>query len=1061
MTVLAEFAPARARPLPRAGNKTEARRKRDAAEELAAALARDLGGEVRFDTASRALYATDLSIYRQVPIGVVIPRDVADVEATVAACRARGVPILGRGCGTSLSGQTCNVAVVVDFSKYMNRILALDPDGRRAKVQPGVINDQLRDAAKRHGLTFAPDPATHAYCTLGGNIGNNSCGVHTVMGGKTVDNVEALDVLTYDGLRMQVGATGKEDFELIRYGGGRRAEIYSRLKDLADRYGDEIRRRYPDIPRRVSGYNLDELLPERGFHVARSLVGSEGTCALTLAATVRLLPWPERQVLLVIGYPDIASAADDVGELRRFGPIGLEAFDDHVVENMAKKGEHPPGKALLPRGRAWLLVEFGGGDVGEAVAQAKQAQTWLHRSRSLAEEARLLDAPKQQHQVWYIRESSIGASHIPGEEETWPSWEDAAVPPERLGGYLRDFLRLNERYGYRSTVFGHFGDGCVHARMTFGLRTSEGIARFRTYMQEASDLCLRYGGSLSGEHGDGQAKGELLPKMFGAELIQAFREFKTIWDPHWRMNPGKLIDAQPLDSQLRLGPDYAPRRVETHFRYPQDAGSFAHAAERCFGVGKCRSLGGHTMCPSFQATREERHSTRGRAHLLFEMMRGDALTNGWREEGVREALDLCLQCKGCKSDCPVSVDMATYKAEFLAHYYKGRLRPRAAYSMGLVMWWAPVAMAAPGLVNLLLRAPGFDRAVKFATGFAPQREPPLLAAESFQSWFRQRTVSADEDRPPVILWPDTFNNYFLPATAKAAVAVLEAAGYRVVVPRARLCCGRPLYDYGMLDLAKRQLTQIVNVLRPAIRAGVPVVGLEPSCVSVFRDEMRNLFPDDEDAQRLACQTRTLSEQLAATQDWDPPRLAAKALVQVHCHHRAVLDPGAQQQLFDKMGLELMPNSAGCCGQAGSFGYETEHYPVSMTIAEQSLLPAVRRAGDDVLIVADGFSCREQIRHGTGRIALHPGEIVALALTRREIASARAIELRLRQASAMPNPVSLGAAAAALGGLLLWFGWRAMHARAAPLAIQRRARGSEGTATIRQGGRRAVEMPRLG
>jgi FAD/FMN-containing dehydrogenase/Fe-S oxidoreductase len=975
---------------------------------LVKALAGKIAGEVRFDAGSRAVYATDLSIYRQVPIGAVIPKSIDDVEETVAACRARGVPILGRGCGTSLSGQTCNVAVVLDFSKYMNRILELDPKARRAKVEPGVINDHLRAAARRHGLTFAPDPATHKYCTVGGNIGNNSCGVHTVMGGKTVDNVEALEILTYDGLRLRVGATSDEAFEQIRRAGGRRAEIYGRLKALAGRYGDEIRRRYPNIPRRVSGYNLDDLLPEKGFHVARALVGSESTCALTLGATLRLIPWPERRALLVLGYPEIAHAADDVGELRGLGPIGLEAFDGHVVDNMLRKGQGVPGKDLLPQGRSWLLVEFGGEDQKEANAKAAKAFARLKRIGTHAEGMRLIERSEDQDKIWHIRESGVGASRVPEVEESWPSWEDAAVPPERLGDYLRDFAKLNQRYGYTATLFGHFGDGCVHARMTFGLKTAKGVARFRRYMEEASDLCLSYGGSLSGEHGDGQAKGELLPKMFGPELIQAFREFKTIWDPHWRMNPGKIIDAYPLDSNLRLGPDYTTKRVETHFRFPGDGGSFAHATERCFGVGLCRSLGGQTMCPSFQATREEIHSTRGRAHLLFEMLRGDTLKDGWRSDHVREALDLCLQCKGCKGDCPVSVDMATYKAEFLAHYYEGRLRPRAAYAMGLIHRWARVAALAPGIVNFLIEGPATGAMVKALAGLTPHRPAPRFAAGTFQSWFRRRPAKSDGS--PVILWPDTFNNHFLPGTARAAVEVLEAGGFRVAVPEQPLCCGRPLYDYGMLDQAKRQLRQILTALRPAIHAGVPVVGLEPSCVSVFRDEMVNLLPDDEDAQRLSKQTFLLSEFLAQQKDYRPPRLQRNAVMHAHCHHKALMGTAAETKLLKEMGVSLEPLEAGCCGLAGSFGYE--HYDISMQIGEHALLPKVREVSRDTLVIADGFSCRQQIEHGTERRALHLAEVLHMALKEGEQGAPG--NLPERRYPERPAQVSAGALAALLG-----------------------------------------------
>jgi len=1012
MATAEAFAPAAWLP-PRSKAQPTAAQRREA-EGLVETLRREVAGEVRFDTGSRALYATDLSIYRQVPIGVVIPKSAADVEATVAACRERGVPILGRGCGTSLSGQTCNVAVVLDFSKYMNRILALDPDGRRARVEPGVINDELRHRAMQYGLTFAPDPATHQYCTIGGNIGNNSCGVHTVMGGKTVDNVEELEILTYNGLRMRVGETSDEQFDLIVRGGGRRAEIYRKLRALRDRYGDEIRRRYPDIPRRVSGYNLDDLLPEKRFHVARSLVGSESTCALVLAATVRLMPWPSRRALLLLGYPDIARAADDVHELRSFDPIGLEAFDGHVVENLQRKGQNPPGLKLLPEGRAWLLVEFGGEEQGEANAKAEKAFKQLKRiGTTHAQGMRLVEKAEEQDQIWHIRENGVGASRVPGEEESWPSWEDAAVPPERLGDYLRDFQKLNERYGYKATLFGHFGDGCVHARMTFGLKTAAGVAQFRRYMEEASDLCLSYGGSLSGEHGDGQAKGELLPKMFGPELVEAFREFKTIWDPHWRMNPGKLIDAYPLDSNLRLGADYRTKPVETWFKYPDDHASFAHAAERCFGVGKCRSPSGHTMCPSFQATREEMHSTRGRAHLLFEMLRGDALKDGWRNEHVREALDLCLQCKGCKGDCPVNVDMATYKAEFLAHYYQGRVRPRAAYAMGLIFRWARLAALAPGLTNALTRAPIVGDIIKGAAGFCRERPIPAFAPETFQAWFRRHKTPPNRVRGEVVLWADTFNNHFTPRTAQAAVEVLEDAGYRVTVPQQALCCGRPLYDYGMLDLAKRKLRETMAALRPALERGIPIVVLEPSCAAVFRDELLNLFPEDEDALRLSRQCVLLSELLARDKSYRPPRLNRRALMHAHCHHKAVMGTDAEKRLLGAMGIEVEAPQTGCCGLAGSFGYETGHYDVSMKVGEHALLPAVRKAGKDMVVLADGFSCRTQIEHGSGRRALHLADVLQMAL--HEGAAGPAGDYPERTCRQPPATLSPPLAAAAVGG----------------------------------------------
>ena len=1003
------------------------RRWMEAAADLEAALRRRVGGEVRFDPGSRGAYSRDHSIYRAVPIGVVVPRGVEDVIATVEACHARGVPILGRGCGSSLAGQTCNVAIVIDFSKHMHRILALDPDARTALVEPGVVNDTLRKAAQRHGLTFAPDPATHAWCTLGGNIGNNSCGAHTIMGGKTVDNVEALDILTYDGLRMRAGATSDAQYDLIQQAGGRRAEIYKGLRDIAARYGGAIRRQYPQIPRRVSGYNLDDLLPEKGFHVARSLVGSESTCALTLAATVRLIHWPKSRALLVLGYQDAPSAADDVPEIRPLGPIAIEGFTEHLIRNEALKGKELPGKKHLPEGEAWLLVEFGGEDQKEANGKAEGAYQRLKRAGSRAVGMRLIEKEEQQAALWEVREGGVGASRVPGDEEAWPSWEDAAVPPERLGSYLRDFDKMAKRFNYAYTLFGHYGDGCIHTRITFGLKTAGGVAKFRRFMEAAADLVVSYGGSLSGEHGDGQAKGELLPKMYGPDIIQAFREFKTLWDPAWRMNPGKVIDARPLDADLRLGAHYSPKPAgTTHFHYPDDLFSFTHATERCFGVGKCRtpSGSGGIMCPSFQATREEIHSTRGRATLLFEMLQGDPLKKGWRDPAVAEALDLCLQCKGCKHDCPVSVDMATYKAEFLSHYYKGRLRPRSAYSMGLIWRWARLARLAPGLVNEAVRAPVLGPALRALAGITTRRDPPRFAAETFQDWFARRPNPRQDDatRPAVILWPDTWNNHFTTGTAKAAVAVLEDAGYRVVVPEQRLCCGRPLYDYGMLDQAKRLLRQSIAALRPAVRAGIPVVGLEPSCVSVFRDEMLNLLPHDEDAQRLARQTKTLAELLGQTEGWTPPRLARKALVHLHCHQRTVLNRDAEETILRRMGLELLDNNAGCCGVAGAFGYEEGHYDVAMKIGEQELLPAVRKLPQDALLISDGFSCRFQAEHGAGRWAMHPAEVILMARQMAGKVPEKVPERRYMDPPAKPAPGTTAAAAGALAAGVALAAW---------------------------------------
>jgi len=982
------------------------------ATDLAAALSKRIEGEVRFDAGSRALYATDLSIYRQPPIGVVVPRTIDDVVATVAECRNRGIPILGRGCGTSLAGQTCNVAVVIDFSKYLNRLLSIDPEGKTACFEPGIIRDDLNGAAERHHLTFAPDPATHEYCTVGGMIGNNSCGVHSVMGGKTVDNIEELDILTYDGLRLRVGRTNDDEIGRIVGEGGRRGDIYRRLRDLRDRYADLVRTRYPRIPRRVSGYNLDELLPENGFNVARALVGSESTCVIVLGATARLMHSPPRRAILVIGYPDIFRAADNAAPIRKYGPIGLEAFQAHVIENMTRKGKAAPGTRLLPKGDTWLIAEFGGETQEEASSRAYDCRQEVDSHLKGHTAMRVIEDPAEQHEVWHIREAGVGASRVPDVEDAWPSWEDAAVAPEVLGKYLRDFYELLRKYHYRWTIFGHFGDGCVHTRITFDLKTSEGVRGYRGFMEEASDLVVRHGGSLSGEHGDGQARAELLPKMFGPELVQAFREFKSIWDPQWKMNPGKLVDPYRLDDNLRIGPDYQPRRVQTYFTFPEDHGSFASATERCFGVGKCRALDGETMCPSFKATREEMHTTRGRAHMLFEMMRGEVVTEGWRDPHVKESLDLCLACKGCKSDCPVSVDMATYKAEFLAHYYEGRFRPRQAYAMGLVAQWARIASKIPELANFLTHAPVLSQAAKFAAGISQKRDVPTFATETFRAWFRKREPTA-LGGTRVLLWPDTFNNYFLPHTAQAAVQVLEAAGCEVAIPDRILCCGRPLYDYGMLGRAKRQLEKTLEAVAPELDRGTPIVFLEPSCAAVFRDEMLNLLPHRNDARRFAEQACLFDEYLKRI-GYAPRKLERKAIVHGHCHQKALMGMRASKDLLSTMAVDAELLDSGCCGMAGSFGYERDHYDVSMKVGEHALLPRIRSASKETLIIGNGFSCREQIAQSTNRKALHLSEVLQMGL--REGPAGPAAEFPETDYTQKPAPIPwkmIGATAATL------------------------------------------------
>ncbi|MGH9501338.1 MAG: FAD-binding and (Fe-S)-binding domain-containing protein [Terriglobales bacterium] len=989
------------------------------------ALRRHLRGDVRFDSSSRALYATDGSNYRQVPIGVVLPRDAEDVIAATALAREYGAPLLCRGTGTSLAGQCCNVALVLDFSRYMDGILDVDPERRTARVQPGVVLDHLRDAAEKYHLTFGPDPATHDRCTLGGMIGNNSCGVHSVMAGKTDDNIEALEILTYDGLRMKVGKTSDGNLEEIIREGGRRGGIYAGLKRLRDQYADLVRRRYPNIPRRVSGYNLNFLLPENGFDVARALVGSEGTCVSVLEATCRLVESPPARVLVVIAYPDIYQCADHVPDVMAHQPIGLEGIDDLLVKYTRRRGINSKGLALLPEGGGWLLAEFGADTIAAAEAQASAMMKDLGRSPN-PPHMRLFTDREQVKRVWEVRESSLGViSYVPGEPLSWEGWEDSAVAPEKLGKYLRDLRQLMNRFDYRGTLYGHFGHGCVHNRMNFDLQSKPGIAKFRTFMEAAADLVVSYGGSLSGEHGDGQARSELLPRMFGPELITAFREFKAIWDPDWKMNPGKLVEPYRMDDNLRLGADYNPWEPDTHFKFPQDQGSLAHATLRCVGVGKCRRDEGGVMCPSWRVTREEEHSTRGRAHLLWEMAKGDVIRGGWRDEDVKQSLDLCLSCKGCKSDCPVGVDLATYKAEFLSHYHEGRLRPRSDYAFANIDFWARLASKAPGLVNLATQIPFLRDIAKLAAGMPHQRSIPTFAPQTFRAWFEQRQ-SPNPESGLVMLWPDTFNNYFLPDTAKAAVEVLEAAGFRVAIPDAILCCGRPLYDFGMLDRAQRLLSKILDTIAPEIEAGIPIVVLEPSCAAVFRDELINLFPNDDRAHKLSRQTFLLSEFLEKkAAHFQLPNLPAKALIHGHCHHKSLMTMTDEESVLGKMGIDWSAPAPGCCGMAGSFGFDEDKYDISIAIGELELLPAVREASPESLIIADGFSCREQIAQCTDRQALHLAEVIAMALKeplKPGVLYPEKAQVDKRQAELDRSMKRAGLAAAGVAGgaALLWW-----------------------------------------
>ena len=939
----------------------------DVDETTRQALARDLRdvvrGEVLFDGATRAVYATDSSNYRQIPLGVVYPRDEADVLAALKVCARHRAPILGRGAGTSLAGQACNVAVVLDMSRHMNQIIEIDAHRRVARVQPGVVLDDLNAAARAIDLTFGPDPATHAWCTIGGMVGNNSCGTHALHYGKTVDNVEEIVAVTYQGERLVLGQVSEDVFAARGDGEGDAARIYRELRALREDYADDIATGYPSLDRRVSGFNLDQLSLDTGVHLARALVGSESTCVLVTEVTLALSPWPRHRVLVVLGYEDIYVAADDVARLLGYELIGLEGFDARLVEQMRRAKLNVANLALLPEGRGWLLCEIGHDDSGVALAEAERLVDELPAGvRGV-----VLSDPLDQERIWQIRESGLGATaHPEGEPVNYEGWEDAAVLPEKLGTYLRGIRELWREFGYEGAWYGHFGQGCVHTRNNFDLSSVEGLGAYRAYVERAAELCVSLGGSISGEHGDGQSRGELLTRMYGPRLIEAFRRFKAAWDPQGRMNPGKLIDAYPLDTNIRYGPRYrSSNLLASGFAFPKDAGSLQKAVERCVGVGKCRSDAAGVMCPSYRATRDEQHSTRGRAKLLSELFRGSTIPETWRNEQVREALDLCLSCKGCVSDCPTHVDMATYKSEFLSHYYRGRLRPRAAYALSLLPWSGRLATRVPGLANAVLQGERTGPWAMRVAGLSPRRRAPHFARRSFRRSSTAPGLLA-QSAPTVVLWPDTFSDLFSPTRLDATSRILALAGERVAIPPQWACCGRTLYDSGMLDKAKTSARQVLDALTPFVERGVPVVVAEPSCLATFRDEYPQLLADDPRAARLAAASRSVAEHLEAI-SWTPDRPVAGVAVSVHphCHERAIGATNATMSVLRRAGFDAQQLDLGCCGLAGSFGFEASHDELSRRIAADRFLPGITAAAQSRTIVIDGFSCDLQASQLSG------------------------------------------------------------------------------------------------
>ncbi|KUM83345.1 MULTISPECIES: FAD-binding and (Fe-S)-binding domain-containing protein [Streptomyces] len=947
--------------------------------DLEADLREAVRGEVGFDVTSRALTTMDASNYRRVPLGVVAPKDADDVAAVLEVCRAHGVPVVPRGGGTSIAGQATGTGVVLDFTRHMNKLLSVDPGSRTALVQPGLVLDRLQDAAAPHGLRFGPDPSTHSRCTLGGMIGNNSCGSHSVAWGTTADSVAELAVVTARGQRLRLG----QDW----------AGAPAGLRELVDGELARLRTGFPELPRRISGYALDALLPEHRADVARSFCGSEGTLGVLTEAVVRLVEAPRARALAVLGYADEGAAAEAAAGLLVHRPLTVEGMAADLV----------PSVAALPRGGAWLFVETGGASESEARSRAER----IVRAADVLD-AHVVTDPAGQRALWRVREDASGtATRMPDGTEAWPGWEDCAVPPRRLGAYLRDFRGLLGAHGLRGTPYGHFGDGCIHVRIDFDLLTPAGIGRFRRFSEELAELVAAHGGSLSGEHGDGQARAELLPTMYGHEMVALFERAKAVWDPDDLLNPGMLVRPAPLDTNLRFS--VLPREpVDVAFGYPADGGDFSAAVRRCVGVAKCRttpSSGAAVMCPSFRATGEEEHSTRGRARLLHEMLAGELVTDGWRSTEVRDALDLCLSCKGCRSDCPVGVDMATYKAEFLHHHYAGRRRPASHHSMGRLPEWLRRVdrVRAAAVVNALASVRPLAALAKRLGGIAPERRIPRVATRTFSRWWEGRNTRGTGDL--VVLWPDTFTEHLSPSVGRAAVRVLEAAGLRVALPptvhlekppvgdgrtvaldpvsllrgRGRVCCGLTYVSTGQLDHARAVLRRTLDLMTPVLETPAPVVVLEPSCAAALRTDLPELLHDDPRAARLASRVLTFAEALERlAPDWRPPALNRPVVGQTHCHQHAVLGDTADRRLREAAGL-TGDLSGGCCGLAGNFGFEKGHFEVSRACAEEQLLPSVRQAPREAVVLADGYSCRTQLEQLAGARGRHLAEVLAEAL----------------------------------------------------------------------------------
>jgi FAD/FMN-containing dehydrogenase/Fe-S oxidoreductase len=918
--------------------------------ELQLELSRRGAGEVLDATGlTRALYSSDASLYRVVPQAVARPRTVEDVAVVLDAARAVGMPVTTRGAGTSCAGNAVGPGLILDTSRYLNTIVEIDPGARTARIEPGVVQSALQAAAAPHGLRFGPDPSTHNRCTIGGMIGNNACGPRALAYGKTSDNVLALEMITGSGEQITLGAPGANHDH---------SASLAALKAVVQANLGTIRTEFGRFGRHVSGYSLEHLLPENRFDVTQFLAGTEGTLAVITSATVRLVADPPFKIMIALGYPTMADAADAAPVIIDHQPTACEGLDRRIVD-VVRRTRGEAAVPVLPRGDGWVFVEL----VGEDLAELRvRAEALLAAADAL--DGFVVSDPAAAMALWKIREDGAGLAGISLTRPAYPGWEDAAVPAEHLGSYLRDFDRLLNAHRFDGLPYGHFGDGCIHARIDFPLTEQGGAQAYRTFVEEAAHLVAGYGGSLSGEHGDGRARSRLLPVMYSEAAIELFGQVKAAFDPDNALNPGVLVDPRPVDADIRA--------TALVGRFDE----FAKAVHRCSGVAKClanTTTGLGVMCPSYQATREEKDSTRGRARVLQEMINGGVVRQGWRSPEVHQALDLCLSCKGCARDCPTGIDMAAYKSQVLDRRYRNRIRPRSHYALGWLPRWGRLITRArllPGLINFSTAFPGLRNLVRWTAGVDQRRRLPRFASVAA----RKRVTAPESDGNPVVIWVDSFSDFFTGDSVSAAISVLAVAGYAPQVLHRPACCGLTWISTGQLNGARRQLRGALDILHPIVAAGTPVIGLEPSCLAVWRSDAAELLPDDPRVAEVAAGVLTLAELLGRTSDWTPPDLTGLELVvQPHCHHASVLGWKADATVLAATGATVT-TVGGCCGLAGNFGVEKGHYEVSVKVAEHDLLPAVA-AHPNAIVLADGFSCRTQLDQLAGRRALTLAELL--------------------------------------------------------------------------------------